>query len=95
MVSSVDFHLQVYYRAPPILALYLYVGKNQQQCALQNILMVVSQDRVRYDCISICCPSTWNALQNDLNLSEVVTLGEFKTILKECEHTELGQCNCL
>ena len=39
-------------------------------------------------------PSSWNNLQKDLNLSELVTLGEFKAILKVREDNTFDQCNC-
>ncbi len=39
-------------------------------------------------------PWSWNDIQKDLRLSELITLGEFQSILKDRETSSLGQCAC-
>ena len=39
-------------------------------------------------------PSAWNELQKVLKLPGLITLGEFKLILKDFETDSIGQCNC-
>lgn len=98
MVSSIDFHLQIILGLLPSY-LCTYMQKNQLQYVLRwqkNIVMVVPRARTELGktAVQYAAPSAWNTLQNDLNLSEVGTLGEFQTVLKECDINELGQCNC-
>ena len=39
-------------------------------------------------------PSTWNSLSMDLRLTELVTVGEFKTLIRDRERANLGHCDC-
>ncbi len=40
-------------------------------------------------------PGSWNNQQKDLKSTELVTMGEFRSILKDRENSTLGQCVCL
>lgn len=39
-------------------------------------------------------PVSWNSLQEELKLAEMVTMGEFRSILKEWENNSFSQCYC-
>lgn len=54
--------------------------------------------RVRTDLVKkafkFFAPSTWNDVQKDLKLSDLITLAEFKSILKDRDMSSLGSCDC-
>lgn len=39
-------------------------------------------------------PVSWNNQQKELKCTEMVTMGEFKSLLKEQENSSFGQCDC-
>ncbi len=73
--------------------------KNQKQYGLRshNILqMLVSRVRAELGqkAFKFAAPSFWNNVQKDLILSELIMMGEFKSILKDPGNSTLGQCDC-
>ena len=44
--------------------------------------------------ISYSAPSTWNALQQELKLTSLIPITDFKLILKKLEKSSVGVCTC-
>ena len=62
-------------------------GLRSQDC----IQMLVPKVRKAF---KYAAPSAWNNVQKELKLSDLITMGEFKSILKDREQESIGRCDC-
>lgn len=59
------------------------------------MLVAVTKTELGKKAFKYAAPSACNDVQEDLKLSELITLGKFNTFLKDRESSSLGHCNCL
>lgn len=62
-----------------------------------ELLKVARQAKVNLHTLTAfqyASPSSWNNVQKHLELSEPITMGKFKSILKDRENGSVGQCDC-
>ena len=83
---------------PSYLCVYMSTNKCSYGLRSRDVLqMLVPRARTELGkkAFQYAAPYAWNTVQKQLKLPELVTLGEFKGILKDREDSSLGQCNCL
>ena len=82
---------------PPYLSCYFTQRANHRSLRSQDFVSF-SVPAVRTElgkkAFSFSGPSSWNMLQQDLKLSSLVTLGEFKILLKDLEKASIENCCC-
>lgn len=76
--------------------LCLHMCKNLSRYGLRSQDIIQMQaPRVRTELgkkdFKFFAPSTWNDVQKDLKLSDLITMGKFKSILKD---REISSCDC-
>lgn len=86
------------------LPLYLCTLLTQQISSRYNLrsqdqnLILLTLPKVRTEfgrnAFSYAAPSSWNQLQKDLQLSSLITLEKFKTMVKELECRSFSVCSC-
>ena len=82
---------------PSYLCVYMCKNHNQYSLRSHNIIqLIVPKIRTELGkkAFKYAAPASWNNLQKELKLSELVTLGEFKSVLKERENSSFTQCDC-
>ena len=60
------------------------------------VLMSVAEARTELGkkAFKVFAPSSWNNLQKQLKLQDLVTLSEFKTVVKSLMSDSIGKCKC-
>ena len=77
--------------------LHIYVYTVTQVQTLANMASVFRTSyrrRFRESNFEFSAPSTWNDVQKDLKLTQLVALEDFKTIIKDREISLIGSCHC-
>ena len=76
-----------------------FLRRNESHYALRsNDILYLSVPRVRTEtgkkAFSYSAPSTWNALQSELKLTELVSLDVFRSTLRNRQCESIQQCLC-
>ena len=82
---------------PPYLCLYMCNTCSHYSLRSQNIIQMqvpTVRTELGKKAFKFSAPSSWNDLQRDLGLTELISLGEFRSVLKDREQRSIDSCTC-